>query len=70
MKRTNIVLDEKIVKAAQRATGISTQRELVDYALREVVRRHRISRIQELEGAIDWDGDLTEMRAGRTPCEF
>lgn len=69
MKRTNIVLDEKIVKTAQRVTGISTQRDVVDHALRELVRRHRISRIQELEGTIDWEGDLAEMRAGRKPCK-
>ena len=70
MKRTNIVLDEKVVEEARRCTGISTQRELVDHALRELVRRHRIARIQELEGAVDWDGDLSEMRSGRELCEF
>ena len=57
MKRTNIVLDEKIVETARRLTGISTQRELVDYALRELVKRHQISKILELEGTIDWDGE-------------
>lgn len=62
MKRTNIVLDEKVVEAARRCTGISTQRELVDYALRELVRRHQIAQIQELEGTIDWEGDLSAMR--------
>jgi Arc/MetJ family transcription regulator len=70
VKRTNIVLDEKIVETARRLTGISTQRELVDYALRELVKRHQISKILELEGTIDWDGDLAEMRSGRELCEF
>ncbi len=70
MKRTNIVLDEKVVETALRLTGITTQRELVDHALRELVRRHEIARIQELEGAVDWDGDLSEMRAGRKLCEL
>jgi Arc/MetJ family transcription regulator len=69
MKRTNIVLDEKIVKTALRLTGLTTQKELVDHALRELVRRLEIARIQELEGKIDWDGDLSEMRAERELCE-
>lgn len=70
MKRTNIVLDDQVVETAIRLTGIKTQRELVDYALCELVRRLKISRIQELEGAIDWEGDLTEMRTQRELCEF
>ncbi|MEM9478717.1 MAG: type II toxin-antitoxin system VapB family antitoxin [Verrucomicrobiota bacterium] len=69
MKRTNIVLDEKVVKQAQQLSGIQTQRELVDHALRELVRRLRISQIRELEGQIDWEGDLNEMRKGRELCE-
>ena len=35
MKRTNIVLDEKLVGKGMRLTGIVTQKALVDYALRE-----------------------------------
>ncbi len=70
MKRTNIVLDEQLMETAKRLTGLPTQRELVDHALRELVRRLRISEIQELEGKVDWDGDLSEMRAGRELCEF
>jgi len=30
MKRTNIVIDEKLVEAGLKATGLKTQRELVD----------------------------------------
>ena len=70
MKRTNIVLDEKVVEKALRLTGLTTQRELVDHALRELVRRLEITKLQELEGKIDWDGDLAQMRAGRELCEF
>jgi len=38
MKRTNIVLDEELVAEAKKATGIKTTRELVDHALRELLR--------------------------------
>lgn len=66
-KRTNIVMDEALVEAAKKVTGIATMRELVDHALRELVRRHAVARIATLEGAVDWDGDLDAMRRGRAP---
>ena len=61
--------DEKLVEEAQRISGIATMKDLVDFALRELVRRHEISKLLDLEGQIDWDGDLNAMRAGRELCE-
>ena len=58
--KINIALDEALVDEAKRITGIQTNRELIDYALREIVRRHRIPKIVELEGAIDWEGYLSQ----------
>ena len=36
MKRTNVVLDDKIVDECMKATGIKTRKALIDYALREI----------------------------------
>jgi len=66
MKRTNIVLDEELVAEAKKATGIKTTRELVDTALRELVRQKDIRKILELRGEVEWEGDLSEMRRLRT----
>jgi Arc/MetJ family transcription regulator len=65
MKRTNIVIDESLVKAALRATGLKTRRELVDYALRELLRRESQKKILELKGKVTWQGDIKAMRKGR-----
>ncbi|MCB1233729.1 MAG: type II toxin-antitoxin system VapB family antitoxin [Verrucomicrobiae bacterium] len=65
MKRTNIVLDEKLLSKAKKITGLRTQREIVDHALRELVRRFELRQLLELEGAIEWEGDLSEMRQAR-----
>jgi Arc/MetJ family transcription regulator len=65
MKRTNIVLDEKIVSEAKRLTGIETTRALVDLALRELVRRKSQLRLLDLRGKVPWEGNLAEMRRGR-----
>ena len=65
MKRTNIVLDEKLIDECMKATGIKTQRALIDHALRELLRHEKQARLLELKGRIDWDGDLVEWRKGR-----
>jgi Arc/MetJ family transcription regulator len=66
MARTNIVLDENLVDACRKATGIKTQRALIDHALRELLRRENQKKILELRGTVKWEGDLAEMRKMRT----
>ncbi len=65
MKRTNIVIDETVVKEARRLTGLKTTREIVDAGLRELVARERRKRILELKGRIRWVGDLDAWRRDR-----
>jgi Arc/MetJ family transcription regulator len=66
MKRTNIVLDEKLVRQGLRSTGMKTRRALVDYALRELVRREKQVGLLALKGKIRWEGNLEAMRSERT----
>ena len=66
MKRTNIVLDEKLVREGLKSTGIKTRRTLVDYALRELVRREKQVGLIELKGKVRWTGNLEAMRSTRT----
>ena len=63
--RTNIVLNKELLEQALRVTKIKTRRELIDYALRELLRHKQQKKILELKGKINWQGDLDEMRAGR-----
>jgi len=67
-KRTNIVLDENLIEAGLKATGLKTRKELVDFALRDLLRREAQMKILELKGTVHWEGDLSEMRKGRTPA--
>jgi len=66
MKRTNIVLDEKLVMEGLKTTGMKTRRALVDYALRELVRREKQLDLLSLKGSVQWVGDLNAMRSTRT----
>ena len=65
MKRTNIMLDEKLVDDCLKATGIKTQKALIDHALRELLRHEKQTKLLELQGKVTWDGDLDEWRTGR-----
>jgi len=69
MKRThvctNIVLNKNLVDAAMAATKIKTRKEVIDYALRELLRREAQRNLLQLRGKIKWEGDLTVSRKGR-----
>lgn len=65
MGRTNVVLDDKLVNACQKATGISTRRALIAHALQELLRRDRQRQVLELKGAVRWEGNLNKWRARR-----
>jgi Arc/MetJ family transcription regulator len=62
MKRTNIVLDERLLDEAVRLSGERTYRAAVERALEDYVRRAKAGRILELAGSGLWEGDLAEMR--------
>ena len=63
--RTNVVLDDALVRKAMKLTGIDTKREVLDEALRTLVRLREQEGIWDLYGRVEWEGDLQEMRKGR-----
>ena len=65
MKRTNIIIDDDLAKKGLEKTGLKTLRALVDYALKEVVRRESQAKILKLKGNINWEGNLSKMRRRR-----
>jgi Arc/MetJ family transcription regulator len=60
--RTNIVIDDKLMREALRTTGLKTKREAVELGLRTLVRLSRQAEIRRLRGKVDWQGDLNAMR--------
>ena len=64
--RTNIVLDDELIKRAQQLTGIRTKREVIHTALRTLVRLQEQGAVRSLRGRLAWEGDLAESRRGRS----
>jgi Arc/MetJ family transcription regulator len=67
--RTNIVIDDKLIAEAMSLTGIRTKREVVDTALRTLVRLRKQRAVLALEGNIIWEGNLEDMRQARYIAE-
>ncbi|HZC46187.1 MAG TPA: type II toxin-antitoxin system VapB family antitoxin [Candidatus Acidoferrum sp.] len=66
--RTNIVIDEQLMKRAMRVSGASTKRETVQRGLELLVRLEEQERaIRSLRGKVHWEGDLKTMRRDRKP---
>lgn len=65
MKRTNIVMDDKLVTRAIKLTGKRTKREVVHYALEMLVGRPKLRSIRKYRASGIWSGDLDKMRRGR-----
>lgn len=63
--RTNIVIDDKLMAEALKASGLRTKREAVEQGLRLLVRHEQQQAIRKLRGQLQWDDDLDEMRGGR-----
>ncbi len=63
--RINVVIDEKIIEKAKKYTGLKTKKEVINYALKELIKRKERKEILKLAGELHWEGDLNEMREGR-----
>ena len=63
--RTNIVIDDKLMRETLRATGLKTKRDAVESGLRTLLRLKKQGEIRRLRGKLQWQGDLDAMRTDR-----
>lgn len=63
--RTNIEIDEGLMRSAMAACGESTKKGTVEAALRLLVRIKGQERLREVFGKLPWDDDLEAMRLDR-----
>ncbi len=65
MKRTNLVLDEELLKTATKMLGAKTYSATVNEALKEMVKQLNAQGIIPFFGSGQWEGDLPKMREDR-----
>ena len=62
--RTNIEIDDHLMRQAMRSSGASTKRGTVEAALRLLVETNSQTSIRRLKGKVRWEGNLEESRRG------
>lgn len=61
--RTNIEINDKLMKDALKATGVKTKKEAVELGLKTLIRLKKQENIKNFRGKFEWTGDLDEMRS-------
>jgi Arc/MetJ family transcription regulator len=66
--RTNIEIDDELMKRAMRVSGATTKRETVERGLELILRVAEQQRLlRSARGKLHWEGDLKAMRRDRKP---
>ena len=60
--RTNIVLNDELVKEAMKLSHSNTKKEVIDLALQTFVAQLKRRNMKQLFGKVSWEGDLKKMR--------
>jgi Arc/MetJ family transcription regulator len=60
--RTNVDIDDELMRQALRLTRLKTKRAVIEAGLRMLIRVKGQEKMLKLAGKVHWDGDLDEMR--------
>ncbi len=60
--RTNIEINDKLMKRALELSQIKTKKEVVEQALENFIKELQRKDMLNLRGKVEWDGNLDEMR--------
>jgi Arc/MetJ family transcription regulator len=63
--RTNIEIDDQLMRQAMKSSGARTKRATVEAGLKLLVQVRGQTGIRRLRGKIKWEGNLDESRLGR-----
>jgi Arc/MetJ family transcription regulator len=63
--RTNIEIDDRLMRRAMRCSGARTKKAAVETALQLLVKTHAQGAIARHRGKVQWDGDLNQSRLSR-----
>lgn len=66
--RTNIVIDDKLMKTAMKLSGLPTKRAVVEAGLALLIQVKAQKAVRRLRGRVRWEGNLDELRAPRVPA--
>ncbi len=65
MGKTTVVIDEKLMQEALKATNLKTKKEVIEKGLRELLRRRNREILRQELGTFDIDLSLEELKKRR-----
>ncbi len=63
--RTNIDIDDDLMRQAMRSSGARTKRAVVEEGLRLLIQTRGQASMRRLRGKVKWEGNLERSRLGR-----
>jgi Arc/MetJ family transcription regulator len=63
--RTNIEIDDQLMRQAMRCSGARTKKAAVEAGLRLLAETYAQGSIRKLRGKVNWEGDLEQSRLSR-----
>ncbi len=60
--RTNVVIDDELMKSALEAGGFKTKKSAIEEGLRLLIQMNGQRKLRRLRGKVNWQGDLEGMR--------
>jgi Arc/MetJ family transcription regulator len=63
--RTNVVLDDGLMKTALKLSGFKTKKKALEEGLKLLIQVNRQKRIKDFRGKLPWTDDLDRMRTDK-----
>ena len=63
--QTNIAIEDTLIIQAMHVTGLKTEKEVVEVALKELIAHSQVDKLAAVFGKLHWAGDLEAMRTDR-----
>ncbi len=63
--RTNIVINDALMNLALKTTGLRTKKEVVEEALKLLLKVKKQSQLKSLRGKLHWEGNIDKMRTNK-----
>jgi Arc/MetJ family transcription regulator len=61
--RTNVEIDDNLMKLAKEISKVKTKKEVVNIALISYIKTHQRKEILKLFGKVKWEGNLEKIRS-------
>ena len=63
--RTNIVIDDDLMKLAIQVSLVKTKKDVVEEALKLLIQTKKQAQLKNFKGLLKWEGDISEMRTDK-----